>query len=92
VLPSGPINGIQISVAEVHVTTTGLSLTKKKTKCLKRKGGKCVKKKVKKTNLFWFTQPKCPAGGQLSFQAFYGYATSPDETKTISIPCPKFKQ
>jgi hypothetical protein len=92
VLPTGPINGIQISVAEVHVTTTGLSLTKKKTKCVKRKGGKCVKKKVKKTSLFWFTQPKCPTSGQLSFQAFYGYATNPDETKTISIPCPKFKQ
>jgi hypothetical protein len=92
VLPTGPINGIQISVAEVHVTTTGLSLTKKRTTCLKRKRGKCVKKKVKKTSLFWFTQPKCPASGQLSFQAFYGYATSPDETKTISIPCPKFKR
>ena len=76
----------------MHVTTTGLSLTKKRTTCLKRKRGKCVKKKVKKTSLFWFTQPKCPASGQLSFQAFYGYATSPDETKTISIPCPKFKR
>jgi hypothetical protein len=92
VLPTGPINGIQISVAEVHVTTTGLSLTKKKKTCLKRKRGKCVKKKVKKTSLFWFRQPKCPASGQLSFQAFYGYEANPDETKTISIPCPKFKR
>jgi hypothetical protein len=91
VLPTGPINGIQISVAEVHVTTTGLSLTKKKVTCKKRKGRKCVKKKVKKTNLFWFTQPPCPPSGQLNFQAFYGYASNPDETKTISIPCPKFK-
>jgi hypothetical protein len=92
VLPTGPINGIQISVAEVHVTTTGLSLNKKKATCLKRKRGKCVKKKVKKTSLFWFRQPKCPANGQLSFQAFYGYESNPDETKTISIPCPKFKR
>jgi hypothetical protein len=92
VLPTGPINGIQISVAEVHVTTTGLSLTKKKVTCKKRKRGKCVKKKVKRTNLFWFTQPACPPSGQLSFQAFYGYASNPDETKTISIPCPKFKR
>ncbi len=92
VLPTGPINGIQISVAEVHVTTTGLFLTKKKVSCKKRKRGKCVRKKVKKTNLFWFTQPPCPASGQFTFQAFYGYATNPDETKTISIPCPKFKQ
>jgi len=92
VLPTGPINGIQISVAEVHVTTTGLSLTRKKTTCLKHKGKRCVKKKVKKTNLFWFTQPQCPASGQLSFQAFYGYASNPPETKTITIPCPKFKR
>jgi hypothetical protein len=92
VLPTGPINGIQISVAEVHVTTTGLSLTKKKVTCKKHKRGKCVKKSVKKSNLFWFTQPPCPPTGQLSFQAFYGYASDPDETKTISIPCPKFKQ
>jgi hypothetical protein len=92
VLPTGPINGIQISVAEVHVTTKGLFLTKKKVTCKKRKHGRCVKKKVKKTSLFWFTQPPCPASGQFSFQAFYGYATDPDEAKTISIPCPKFKQ
>jgi hypothetical protein len=92
VLPTGPINGIQISVAEVNVTTTGLYLTKKKTTCKKRKRGKCVKKKVKKKSSFWFTQPPCPASGQLNFQAFYGYESAPDETKTISIPCPQFKQ
>lgn len=91
VLPTGPINGIQISVAEVHVTTTGLSLTERKVSCKKRKGGKCVKKTVKKKSLFWFTTPPCPASGQLSFQAFYGYASAPNETKTITIPCPKFK-
>jgi hypothetical protein len=91
VLPTGPINGIQISVAEVHVTTTGLSLTKKKVTCLSRSHGKCARRKVKKTNLFWFTQPPCPASGVLSFQAFYGYASAPDQTKTITIPCPKFK-
>ena len=92
VLPTGPINGIQISVAEVHVTTTGLTLRKKKVTCAKRGHGKCVKKKVKKTNIFWFTQPPCPASGQLSFQAFYGYESAPDQTKTITIPCPKFKR
>ncbi len=92
VLPTGPINGIQISVAEVHVTTTGLTLTKKKVTCKKRKHGKCVKKKVKKTTLFWFTEPICPPSGQLTFQAFYGYASAPDEVKTSTIPCPQFKK
>jgi hypothetical protein len=92
VLPTGPINGIQISVAEVHVTTTGLTLTKKKVTCKKRRHGKCVKKKVKRTNIFWFTEPACPASGQLSFQAFYGYESAPDQIKTSTIPCPKFKK
>jgi hypothetical protein len=92
VLPTGPVAGIRISVAEVHVTTPGLTLVKTTAKCTKKKRGRCVKKKVKKTNLFWFTQPTCPANGQLSFQAFYAYANSPSQTKTTSIPCPKFKQ
>ena len=91
VLPTGPVAGIRISVAEVHVTTPGLTLVKKARKCTKRKRGRCVKKKAKKTNLFWFTRPTCPPSGQLSFLAFYAYASSPSQTKTISIPCPKFK-
>jgi hypothetical protein len=90
VLPTGPVAGVRISVAEVHVTTEGLTLTKKKTTCAKKKKGKCTKRKVKKTNLFWFNRPPCPPSGQLSFEAFYGYAASPPETKRIAIPCPKF--
>jgi len=92
VLPTGPINGIQISVAEVHVTTRGLTLVKKRKQCKRHRHGRCVKKKVKRVNLFWFTEPKCPDSGNLSFQAFYGYASAPDETKTITTPCPKFKR
>ena len=37
VLPTGPINGIRISVAEVKVTTTGLTYTKKTKKCTKKR-------------------------------------------------------
>jgi hypothetical protein len=92
VLPVGPINGINVSFAEVHATTEGLSLTKKTRKCVKRKGGKCKKKKFKKRSLFWFTQPTCPPSGQLAFQAFYAYAHLPPQTKNIQIPCPKFKR
>jgi hypothetical protein len=28
----------------------------------------------------------------LSLQAFYAYASTPSQTKTIQIPCPKFKR
>jgi hypothetical protein len=89
-LPVGPIAGINVSFAEVHAVTRGLTLTTKKTKCVKRNRGRCAKRRVKKSNLFLFTRPTCPASGQLNFQASYLYASRPAETKTISIPCPKF--
>jgi hypothetical protein len=89
-LPVGPIAGINVSFAEVHAVTRGLTLTSRKTKCLEKKRGKCTKKTLKKTNLFWFTRPTCPPSGKLSFQASYAYATRPTETKTIAILCPKF--
>jgi hypothetical protein len=93
VLPTGAINGINISIAEVNVTTKGLTLTKKKSTCAKKRKGKCVKKKVKKSKVFWFTQPTCPASGKLSFLSFYGYDDPvPDITKTIELPCPNFKR
>jgi hypothetical protein len=91
-LPTGPIAGINISIAEVRAVVRGLTLQKKKTTCLKRKGGKCTRKKVKKTNVFWFTQPPCPPSGKLSFESFYGYDDpTPDITKTIELSCPNFK-
>jgi hypothetical protein len=86
VLPTGPINGIRISVAEVKVTTTGITHIKKT--CRKKRRGKCVKSKTKRS--FWFTEPPCPPSGQLSFEAFYGYKTEPDQLKTVTIPCPDF--
>jgi hypothetical protein len=89
-LPVGPIAGINVSLAQVHAVTRGLTLAEKKAKCLKRRRGRCVKKRVEKSNIFLFTRPRCPANGQLSFQASYAYASRPSETKTITIPCPKF--
>ena len=92
VLPTGPIAGVNISIAEVRATVRGLTLVKKKKSCAKRKGKKCVRKKVKKTNVFWFTRPTCPPSGKLSFESFYGYDDpTPDITKTIELSCPNFK-
>jgi hypothetical protein len=92
VLPTGPIQGINISLAEIKATVKGLTITKKKTSCQKKRRGKCVKKKVKKTKVFWFTQPKCPPSGKLSFESYYGYDDpQPDITKTIELSCPNFK-
>jgi hypothetical protein len=87
VLPTGPINGIRISVAEVNVTTTGITHTKKR--CTRKRRGRCVKSKIKRT--FWFSEPPCPPSGQLSFEAFYGYKNEPDQLKKVTIPCPDFR-
>jgi hypothetical protein len=91
VLPVAPVTGLRITITRVDVTTKGLSLVKKKKSCAKKRHGKCVKKKVKKTVKFWFTPPTCPASGQLSFQAFYAYETGLESTKTIQLSCPNFK-
>ena len=92
VLPTGPINGIRISVAEVKVTTTGLTYTKKTRKCVRKRGRKCVKRKTTLKRTFWFTEPPCPASGKLTFEAFYGYDTAPDELRRSEIPCPDFRR
>ena len=92
VLPTGPINGIRISVAEVKVTTTGLTYTKKTRKCVRKRGRRCVRRKTTLKRTFWFTEPPCPASGKLTFEAFYGYDTAPDELRRSEIPCPDFRR
>ena len=74
------------------MTTPGQTITKKTTKCTKKRNGKCIKKKIKKKKLFWFTEPKCPANKQLPFQSFYQYEgiAAPQFVET-SVPCPAFK-
>ena len=91
-LPTGPIAGINISIAEVRAVVKGLTLTKKKTVCLNKKRGKCARRKVKKTKGFWFTQPIGPLSGKVSFEAFYGYdEPTPDIIKTVELSCPNFR-
>jgi hypothetical protein len=91
--PTGPVQGLNISIAEVHAVVKGLTVKKRKTSCLRRKRGRCVRKKTKKTNVFWFTQPPCPPSRKLSFQAFYGYDDpQPDITREVELPCPRFSR
>lgn len=91
--PTGPVQGLNISIAEVNAVVKGLTVKKKKTSCQRRRGGRCVRKKVKRTNVFWFTQPVCPPSRTLSFQAFYGYDDpQPDITREVELPCPRFSR
>jgi hypothetical protein len=94
VLPAGALSlpgglTIKVVIPVVQVTTKGLTLTKKKTTCVRRSHGKCVKKKVTKRVIFWFNRPPCPSG-HLSFQAFYGYEDGTSNTVTRQVPCPQF--
>jgi hypothetical protein len=92
VIPTGPIAGLNISIAEVRAVVRGTSLEKRKVTCSKRKRGRCVSKKVKKTNVFWMTTPKCPPSGKLSFLGFFGFDDPiPAITKTVELSCPSFK-
>jgi hypothetical protein len=93
VVPTGPIAGLNISIAEVRAVVRGTSLEKKKVTCSKRKRGRCVRRKVKKANVFWMAPPTCPPSGKLSFLGFFGYDDPiPDITKTVELSCPNFTE
>ncbi|MGB2711109.1 MAG: hypothetical protein WBC33_06295 [Conexibacter sp.] len=87
-LPSSNVNGFKVSIAELRVVNTGLTILKGT--CLKKnKNGRCTKKQKK--TIFWFTQPDCPPSGRISFLSFFEYADpQPDITKTLTLACPNF--
>lgn len=90
VLPTG--SGLRISVAELKVTTPGITKTTVKKTCLTKTKGRCVKSRSKVNRLFWLTQPTCPASGQVTFRSDYGYETGLNTERTIQVPCPRFQQ
>ena len=89
-LPRGDVNGFRVSIAQLDVTTSGLSLVKGT--CLKTNAkGKCVSRQ--KRTIFWFTIPPCPPSGVFSFQEFFGYdQPTPSTTNTVQFACPSFIQ
>jgi hypothetical protein len=88
VLPQSNANGIKVSIAELHVRNPGLSILKGV--CLKTdKRGKCVRRQKK--TAFWFTRPKCPPSGRISFLDVFTYAPPlPGASKLFTLACPKF--
>lgn len=88
VLPTEPVQGFRVSIAEVQATVRGLTLLRGT--CLKRgRGGRCVRRQ--RRTVFWFTRPTCPPSGQIGFLGFFGYDDpQPDITKTVSLACPRF--
>jgi hypothetical protein len=88
--PNGGGGGASFSIAETRVVNKGFALVKKERKCLVRHVEKCVKARVRRRKLFWFTPPTCPPSGKVSFEAFFGYEMLPDITKVTEISCPRF--
>jgi hypothetical protein len=88
VLPASNVNGFKISIAELRVVNTGLTILKGT--CLKTNAKhRCTKKQ--KTTVFWFSQPTCPPSGKISFLSFFQYAPpQPSITKTLELTCPQF--
>jgi hypothetical protein len=91
-LPSGPVGIVKISLAELRVTTPGITAVKDRVTCARRSGGTCRKRKVTKQRTFWLTQPTCPASSTLGFEASYVYETGQAMTKTQRLPCPRFQR
>ncbi len=89
-LPGGGTGGVRASIVDLRVTTPGVSKTKRTVRCLRKKKGKCTKRKVTKKRIFWLNKPKCPKSGRLEFKSDYEYETGLKETKAIELPCPRF--
>jgi hypothetical protein len=90
-LPDPSDSGYRVTLAELRATTYGLTQLKKTVACVARQGGTCTKRKVSTKRLFWLTQPTCPATGLLGFESSYVYETGQTATKTVELPCPRFR-
>ncbi|MBS1871220.1 MAG: hypothetical protein JSS99_16330 [Actinobacteria bacterium] len=86
-LPTGPINGLRVSIAEVRGTVSGITIPKET--CVRRgRSGRCRARR--RTDLSWLMLAKCPPAG-LSAQLFAAFAPpTPSITTTLLVPCPQF--
>ena len=79
-------------IAETHVVNRGFTLVRRRTTCLRMRGGSCARKKTERQRLFWFTPPRCPRSGKVSFEAFFGYQSLSDIVRTTELSCPRFRR
>jgi hypothetical protein len=87
-IDTGPINGFQVSIAEVDATARSLVL--RRGTCLARgRGGRCLRRQRSTASLF--VVPRCPAAGHYSAQLLSVYPPpTPSQTTTLSVPCPRY--
>lgn len=87
-IDTGPINGFQVSIAEVDARARSLVL--RRGTCLTRdRGSRCVRRQRADASLF--VVPRCPATGHYSAQllAMYPPPLAVMAT-TIDVPCPRY--
>lgn len=86
-LPSGPINGLDVSIAEASGTVPGITIPRGT--CIRRgRAGRCRARQ--RTDLSWIALADCPPAG-LSAQLFTGFAPpTPSITTTLNVPCPQY--
>jgi hypothetical protein len=88
-LPTGPINGFDISIAEVKATVRALKIGKGT--CL-RSGARRRCTKRQRSDLVSFVVPRCPPSGLLSAELFAAFASpTPSLTTALQLPCPRFE-
>jgi hypothetical protein len=86
--PTGPINGFQLSLAEVHARLR--SLQARKGTCARAdRRGRCVRRLHADASLFQL--PPCPASGLLSAELVETFPPpSPTLTTPVQQACPRF--
>ncbi len=92
VLPTGPISGVNISVAEVKAIVRGLTLKTRSRRCTRHRHGRCVRRKARLKRIFWVTRPSCGRIRRVAFQAVYNYSSLPTITRTVELNCPRFQR
>jgi hypothetical protein len=85
---TGPINGFQLSIAEIEVTVRALQL--RRGTCLARgRGSRCTRRQ--RTDESLYAVPRCPASGHFSAQLDTIYLPpTPRSTTTVEVPCPRY--
>ncbi len=87
-LPTGPIAGFDVSLAEIDVTIRGLRIARGTCLATARQG-RCTRRQPR--DVYSFVVPACPPAGRLSALMYTGFAPpTPSMTTPFELPCPRF--
>jgi hypothetical protein len=84
---------VTLRLAEFHLRMTGLRLTKRVTRCVKRtrgSSGRCLRRGKRAKNVFWLRTPSCPRSRKVSFGADYSFQGAKPISKRRRVNCRRF--